>query len=54
MKRRTTGLLAAALLAVLLLAGCGTRPLPSGMEEEAVGQAGDCGDAGRTGLSRSG
>ena len=40
MKRRTTGLLAAALLAVLLLAGCGTRPLPSGMEEEAVGQAG--------------
>ena len=36
MKRRTTGLLAAALLAVLLLAGCGTRPLPSGMEEAAV------------------
>ena len=28
------------LLLALLLAGCGTRPLPSGMEEEAVGQAG--------------
>ena len=35
MKRRTTGLLAAALLAVLLLAGCGTRPLPSGMDRRA-------------------
>ena len=40
MKKRTMGLLTAAVLSALLLSGCGARPLPSGMEEEAVGQAG--------------
>lgn len=38
MKRKTMGLLALALL-LSLLSGCGAKPLPDGMEEEAVGDA---------------
>jgi len=40
MKRRIAGLLALLTLGSLLLSGCGARPVPEGIEEEAAGQAG--------------
>ena len=40
MKRKISVLMAVLLLALLTLTGCrGARPLPEGMEEEAVGEA---------------